>query len=576
MLTPLLSVFSFLRGAARRLPIETAIVALAVVTVIHLVHAGDPDVWHLRLLFTSLIAGPLVFSLHERERTRRHATVLGAAITGAIGLLLLLVFDDRHVFDDATVQWALILLVPAAYLVPFIVAAPRFFLFVRRFFEELTTWVCLAAVAATAIAVVGFSIEELFHVNTKQLTSDAGFVLLGAFVLIALERLLPDRAATGKVPELWRRLATAVGAPFVVVMMGILTVYEITVIAAGELPSNQLSPLLIGAGLTGYLCTLILTAVAAEPVGSGALSPADPHSFLRDRRIRLARAFPIALLALLPMALWALIVRIEQYGLTPFRVVRMAALLCLVVLGVLGSLRWLRGRPPLGWHVPATFAAFAIAISVGPLSAVNLSVRSQTARVDQLLAEGGVAGRHVGPATTEITKRISLEQWNALRDAIDGVVRFGGEPALRQIFSGELEACVHRWRGDEACLYGLGLGYDDEPPRAEQIKYDSRRAEAPVQLPSGSVTFVSASDSRELIDGKTLRLRCDDAGGLAIADLSELLAIPSGPSAALPPRGIPLRSDTCADPGVFAIQRLETKQDRDGLHAQSLEGVWVR
>lgn len=96
------------------------------------------------------------------------------------------------------------------------------------------------------------------------------------------------------------------------------------------------------------MCTLILAAVAAEGVDAGALAPADPHPFLRRRSIRLARAFPVVLLALLPMAAWALWVRVDQYGLTPFLVVRGASLAWLDQVLAVARNRGNLNRPALG------------------------------------------------------------------------------------------------------------------------------------------------------------------------------------------------------------------------------------
>src|SRR5262249_29599403 len=144
-----------------------------------------------------------------------------------------------------------------------------------------------------------------------------------------LHRLLDDDAATpGRMPELWRRLATTIGAPFVSVMLAILVVYEVVVLVRGELPRNMLSPLILAAGFVGFLSTLIISSVIGESTGA-VLQPADPHRWARQRSIRLARAFPIVLIVLLPMAGWALWVRVEQYGFTPFRAVRAMGLLCL-------------------------------------------------------------------------------------------------------------------------------------------------------------------------------------------------------------------------------------------------------
>lgn len=598
MSTSVNSPASFLRGAVRRLPVETALVALAVVTAIHLLHSWRESLWHFRLLLTAVLSVPLVFAFHERfPRSSPRALAGAAAIATATFLALLLALPDRDALERSSVLWGLLLVGLASYLLPFVVAAPRFSPFVRRFFEEVTTWALLGLGAVAAISATGYAIDTLFDVSMQKLTGDAILLTAGAISLLVLDRLLPDRAATGKVPELWRRLATAIGAPFVCVMLAILVVYQITVIARGELPSNTLSPLLIAAGFVGFLCTLIITAVAAEPVGHGALSPAEPHRFLRDRSIRLARAFPIVLLVLLPMALWALCVRIEQYGLTPFRVVRMAALLALAVLSVLGAVRWLRNRAALGWHVPATVAAFALVIAFGPLSAVNLSLRSQTARLLQLLDDAGIEERHVRTLTDEEARRvtgpivISREELHQLSTALEDLDRLGGEPALRRVFSGEVEQCTYYW-STERCLNRLGVAVENTDP----VKYDEPevaaavaqvtlefKLQAAVQIPAGLLTPISFN-STELWDRTAINLPCPSpapdearAPGESSASLSltELLQHDDR-MGWLPPRTYPLEGHNCANPGVLLIQDMRILSNESGRRFEHIKGVWIR
>lgn len=587
MPTPLSLASSFVRGAIRRLPVETALIAAIALTMIQILHARtDPGAWQMRILFTSLLALPLAFALHEHPRTRARAPRLGAAVAALTGLVMFATLRDGDSITRSAVQWALLLATTAAYLVPFVVAAPRFSAFVRRFFEEVTTWGLLGGVAIAAILVTGFAIANLFDLRTSELTGDAALLAAGAFALIVLERLLPDRTATGKVPELWRRLATAIGAPFVSVMLLILVIYELTVVVRGELPRNTLSPLLIGAGFVGYLCTLIITAVAAEPVGQGALSPAEPHRFLRNRSVQLARAFPIALLLLLPMALWAVLVRIDQYGLTPFRVVRLAAVLCLMALSVLGTLRWLRGRAPLGWHVPATVGAFALLIAAGPLSAVNLSIRSQAARLDQLLDDAGLDHRVVADPPPPVKRQLPYAQWSELQNAVDNLAALGGEAAMRRTLRGAVHICGERWSANE-CLLGLGIAQEGAPsqPAVESHSY-ALVTDEPVEIPAGKVTFVRADtyDSKYLVEQDLLRLSCNPNSttgtepAWAVVSLAEHFADDSAATPRpLPPRALPLRAEGgCQNPGVFILRILEAEVTGGVHRLRDVEGIWVR
>src|SRR5262249_47167346 len=132
--------------------------------------------------------------------------------------------------------------------------------------------------------------------------------------------------------------------------------------------------------------------------------------------VRVARAFPLVLLALLPLAVWALLVRVDQHGLTPFRVVRMHGLLCLAVLSVAGIARWARGRS-LSWEVPAAVLVFSLAAAFGPTGAVDLSIASQSRLLERRLRAAGVAPVvAAGPSRTVV--QLDPSMYRELEDNI--------------------------------------------------------------------------------------------------------------------------------------------------------------
>ena len=462
----------FLRGAWRTLPVETLVVAMAAAGAIGLVH--HHQVWFLRLFLAGVLLTPLAFAAHRLGRR----TQLCAGGLAAAGVLAALAGElpDLDTFSAPTFRWPYCLALLAAALVPFVASGRRFTRFVRRFFEETTSWGLLWLGAVAAAAVVFIALEELFDLHVENLGLDTVIVLTAGFILVYLHRLQGDDAATpGRMPELWRRLATTIGAPFVSVMLAILVVYEVVVLVRGELPRNMLSPLIMAAGFVGFLSTLIISSVLGEAPGA-AFAPAEPHPWARRRSIRLARAFPLVLIVLLPMAGWALWVRVEQYGVTPFRAVRAMGLLCLAVLSLVGAVRWLRGRAPLGWEVPGAILLFALAAAFGPTSAVRLSIASQRELIGRWLDEAG-AGRTVAAEPSAVRIEVDPVRHRELRDAIAQLAALGGEPALRRLFSGSVEACASRWSAGD-CLDRLGVY-----PRGQRV-----------QLNPGSMSVLEVQD----------------------------------------------------------------------------------
>lgn len=566
---PLVAWRTFLCGAARRLPVEAAATALGALAAIVAIHQHHPELTHLRVTFAALLTVPLAFA--ARERAGRYGAALGAALGAAALAVVHLTLPDADALERSDVRWGLGLFALAAALAPFAAAGPRFAQLARRFFEELTTGAVLGGLALIAELVVGFALEELLGLPTKRLTADAMVLTAAAMLLLGIDRLHPDRAEP-KTPALWRRLALAVGAPFVATMLVILAIYEASLLARGELPQNLLSPLLITAGFVGYGTTIILGAIVAEPVGDGPLAPAEPHRFLRLPTVRLARAFPVVLLALLPMALAAVLLRIDQYGLTPFRVVRLAALACLSALALAGTWRWLRGQPALSWQVPALVAAVAVALAVGPTSAVALSVRSQTARLERLLAAAGAPSRQVDARPAGPARELEHAAFAELEDAIATVAELGGEAALARVLHGPLERCLPRWSGPQSCLESLGLASTSTRPD----RYYRAEAQAPVATLAGELEFFSAyPGGRYDLVGQSLQLPAEAGAALASVPLTNAVAAALA-ERPLPASALPVIAADGRQLGVVVLQRFDVSAGRDGVSLIRLDGVWVR
>ncbi|MEO7729722.1 MAG: hypothetical protein ABIY55_02035 [Kofleriaceae bacterium] len=575
-----------MRGAWRKLPIETLVVAIGAIGAIGLVHRPT-EVWCVRVVLSAVLVVPLALAAHRLGR-RTQALAVGAALAIVLAAVSF-ALPAWQQLDAPRFGCPYLLALLAALLVPFVAAAPRFTRFVRRFFEESTTWVLLWLCALAALAVIGLALRELFDLRIGWLGDDAAIVLTCGFVLVYLDRLLAEDAAPSRMPDLWRRLATAIGAPFVSIMLVILVVYEVVVVVRGELPRNMLSPLILAAGFVGFVSTLILSAVVLDEP-SGALTPADPHRWARRPSIRLARAFPLVLLVLLPMAGWALRVRIEEHGLTPFRVVRASGLLCLVVLSLAGTVRWVRGRAPLSWQVPATIAGFALTAAFGPLGAIRLSVASQAEQLAHRLDAAGIERVVHAAAVPTRVELTSMDIWE-LRSQIRVVDDLGGEPALRRVLSGEVTACASSWASQD-CLARLGVAERDaelDRPSSVELAVHGRFA-----TDAGELALVqrartwhaappAAAELRIVEREDGVALSSDavvlyEAGAeVARASLVELMDRRLS-DRVLPPRRLPLRRPDGTIAAQLAVQRLVVQADRATAEVTELTGlvIWPR
>jgi hypothetical protein len=575
---------AFLRGAWRTLPVETLVVAMAATGAIGLVH--DRQVWFLRLFLAGVLLTPLALAAHRLGRCVQLCA--SGLVTAGVLAALVVGLPDLDAVSAPSFSWPYRLAFLAALLVPFVASGGRFTHFVRRFFEETTTWGLLWLGAVAAAGIVFTALKELFDLPVENLGIDAVIVLTSGFILVYLHRLLDDDAATpGRMPEVWRRLATTIGAPFVSVMLVILVVYELVALARGELPRNMLSPLILAAGFVGFVSTLIISSVLGEGAGGAGLTPAEPHRWARRRSIRLARAFPIVLFVLLPMAGWALWMRVEQYGFTPFRAVRAMGLLCLATLCLVGAVRWLRGRAPLAWEVPAGILVFALAAAFGPTSAVRLSIASQTELLGHRLDEVG-AGRTVGAAPRARRIELAWETYEGLRDGLRTLAELGGEPALRGVLSGSVEACTDRWSAED-CLHRIGIYLRDQgvqPSPGSVIEFE---AQGRFTTGPGQLAFVdlrrgaSDGDAGRTVSDGVLLVRDSVvvfAGGQESgrASLADLIAA-SRETYALPLQTVPIVGPGGAPVAELAVQHLEAwRADGRPLEVLRLTGaiVWRR
>ena len=470
------------RAAFAALPLESSAIAVAVVAIWCQVASPQNEMVG-RVLFAAILAVPLLFAATLLRRSRRILARPALVLAGAGAVAATAIAMSGADLDEAY-AWRFGLSLLAATMLPFVAVAAgsprgerlvRFADFVRRFTEETTSSALLGGLAIAAAAVLVMSVQTLFRLRLERFGMDLGALIAGLCAIAYLGRLVAS-GAPGRVPEVWRRLIARVAAPFLVAMLAILAVYELWVLALGELPVNLVSPLIIAAGAIGFASTLViesLVAVREERV----LSPADPHPWTAAASVRVSRGFTAVLLALLPLAAWALWVRIDQHGLTPPRAGRMYALGCLGLLALWGTLRWTRRRRPLTWEVPAMTAAAAIIAAVGPLSVVSLSIRSQSARLERGLDQAGVSERLVRAEQPDETVAIDEAAFDELAGRIGELVDIGGLPALAEVLDGDLSACRWRWDG-ASCLHHLGVRSVGSPP-------PEQRASVYLAAPSG-------------------------------------------------------------------------------------------
>jgi hypothetical protein len=226
------------------------------------------------------------------------------------------------------------------------------------------------------------AVDNLFEMSFDDkiyahLLGAIGFALFPWLVAAGVPWLveLKDRPMAMPRPERLLRGLAYLLVPLAVVYIAILLAYNVRVVVTGEAPKNLLSPLALGAGGIGLMATLAL-----EP-------------FREDKDYPLIagfiRFFPLPFLFLVPLAGWAIWVRIEEYGVTEFRYLRLLGLAAVALICLFKLQQLVRKRPSSLSVIPSVLALACLFASTGPWGVVSCSKRSQLGRLRAALEEAG-------------------------------------------------------------------------------------------------------------------------------------------------------------------------------------------
>ncbi|MDB4951872.1 MAG: hypothetical protein JWM27_4521 [Gemmatimonadetes bacterium] len=241
-------------------------------------------------------------------------------------------------------------------------------------FWGMALWAALAGAVSAVVSLFGLGSPGNLY---GDLWGAVAFALVPWVIVGGLPELAARMDDGGRpAPRAARLLGSYLYLPVLAVYLAILAAYTLRIVATGEFPRNLLSPLVLFAGLFGFLGSLLLEPLVDDP----------EHPALS----RLIRFFPAVLLPLLLAPVYAVWVRRGQYGWTEFRYIRLALLLTLLGLAVAGTVRLARRRRPLLAAVPAALGALFLLAAVGPWSASAVSRRDQAGRLRDALRQAGL------------------------------------------------------------------------------------------------------------------------------------------------------------------------------------------
>jgi hypothetical protein len=271
------------------------------------------------------------------------------------------------------------------------------------------------------------------------------------------------------------RLSGFLVPPLLAVYLAILVAYTVRIAVTGELPKNLVSPMVIAAGVLGVSALLLF-----DP------APAARSSF------RWLRGVPVAFLPLGALGVYALALRLAQYGVTEPRALRLVLLVGLMVLAALAAWQLTRRRRFALHVVPALFAVMFLFVAVGPWNVQALAKRSQQQRLDEALRRAGVTAT-APVADGRGTIDVSRELYDDVRSTAQYLASHFGVAALPPAL---------------AALASAETGYHDLAERAglrAAPAADGRAFFASARLPEG--VRIAASNGAEQYRVEFLRDR---------------------------------------------------------------------
>jgi hypothetical protein len=600
---------AYLADAARafeRAPVEIAILIVVAVTYSHTVQTDTSPITLLEIGIAGLLlmafawTGTLLHALAAwTARGRWIATLAGVVVAG---LYAWRVLD----LERGTEGWRAAMILTAAAL--WVVAVPALAGEPGRRLEGATDRVravagrvllraigaaLYAAALYAGLALALAAIDTLFELGLDyRIYAHVGgwiFLVLAPWLVIAglpeyAQPVEPRRELAGVA----RRMLAFLVPPLLVLYYAILYAYTIRIAITGAVPENLVSPLVIAAGVLAVLGLFLFDPRARE-----------------SRWSRLLRAAPPLFLPLAALGIYAVSLRVGQYGWTEFRLLRVIVLAALALLAAAGTVQLVKGRRFALHAAPLALAALLLLAAAGPWSVPAVARASQQARVDAALRQAGVdptmprvpvepppapgqARPVVGPgpgAPTGVELRtIPGDLYTDLRSTASYLAAHHGvealPPALASV-AGSPDARV-----DLAAR--AGLRPEPAPRQTERApRYLARGTPVPVAGATVRQVFASAEPGgpdggATLVPGTTL-LRITADGEVFTVDLRRLGSEPAdegsrtGERAELSPDDavLPVHDGRGARRGTLIVMMVNLQTEGDELDLRLLEGLLI-
>jgi hypothetical protein len=381
-------------------------------------------------------------------------------------------------------------------------------------------------------------------------------VLVPWVIVGGLESYLEPLDRVSDVARVVHRLASFLVPPLLVLYYGILFVYAFRIVLTGELPKNLVSPMVLAAGL--------LTALAAVLF--------DPLPEDQRTGHRILRVAPLLFVPLVPLGLWALVMRIEEYGWTEFRLLRVVGLALLLLLAIFGALQFVRRRPFSLRAIPLLLGGALLLAALGPWSVLAIARRDQQGRLAAALREAEVDVRRPVVAGDTTRRVIPRPLFDRINNTAGYLQSHFGVDAVAAVTGVEASRAPRAW--SIADYFKLAPAFLDSLPT---VVNGSLAVGAPVRLGETVVYRVATPSPQVILQGTDARLMF---GGLVLrADLDTLLVYLPGlrrrDQRPLPAITVPVYDATQRKRGDLVVTEAMVVQRRDSVRFDRLDGILI-
>jgi hypothetical protein len=413
----------------------------------------------------------------------------------------------------------------------------------------------LALFAGLALALA--AIENLFELKLDRQIYGHTFgwimlVLVPWVVVGGLESYLTPLDEVSDVARVVQRLTAFLVPPLLALYYLILVLYIVRILMTGELPKNLVSPMVLAAGLLTAVATVLF-----DP------QPADART--GQRALRWA---PALFIAIAPLGMWALVVRIDQYGWTEFRLLRVLLLALLFVTAVFATVQLVRRRPFSLRVLPLALAIPVLVAAIGPWSVLNIARRDQQGRLAAALREARVDPMQVVRDTTP--RVISRSLWERINNTASYLQSHFGEESLVAVV-GERPA-QRTWALAE--FFNLTAGRDTVAatmhgslPGNARINFSGGTLYR-IQGPSPAINIKGNQLLTVRIGGQTLQVPLDSI-------LNHMPPINRREQRYLPQLALPARDTAQQVRGELIIFEAVVQQSRDSVRVLRLDAVLI-